>query len=141
METIKVSHIDTSTPYSINGKITFTLCKVLKILLVSKFTVMVYDHHNHYTVSTFYDYRPLEAFQKLFNQQIACNRYPHLFKFALLLICYNINIMIVGFNNLIYHMTQTFDGEILTNFTNFQQFVNIFPIKVFCLISYICTYR
>ena len=27
---------------------------------------MVYDHHNHYTVSIVYDYRPLEAFQKFF---------------------------------------------------------------------------
>ena len=25
---------------------------------------MVYDHHNHYTLSIVYDYRPLEAFQK-----------------------------------------------------------------------------
>ena len=28
-------------------------------------------------------------------------------------------------------------GEILTNLTNFQQFVNIFPIKIFRLVSYL----
>ena len=27
-------------------------------------------------------------------------------------------------------------GEILTNLTNFQQFINIFPIKIFHLVSY-----
>ena len=28
-------------------------------------------------------------------------------------------------------------GEILTNLTNFQQFINIFPIKIFRLVSYL----
>ena len=28
-------------------------------------------------------------------------------------------------------------GEILTNLTNFQQFINIFPIKIFHLVSYL----
>ena len=37
----------------------------LKLLLASKIIIMVYDHHNYYTVSIVYDYRPLEAFQKL----------------------------------------------------------------------------
>ena len=37
----------------------------------------------------------------------------------------------------IYRTAQNFDGEILTNLTNFQQFVNIFPIKIFRLVSYL----
>ena len=28
-------------------------------------------------------------------------------------------------------------GKILTNLTNFQQFINIFPIKIFRLVSYL----
>ena len=36
-----------------------------------------------------------------------------------------------------YCTAQNFDGEILTNLTNFQQFVNIFPIKTFHLVSYL----
>ena len=31
-------------------------------------------------------------------------------------------------------------GKILTNSTNFQQFVNTFPIKILCLVSYLYDY-
>ena len=34
-----------------------------------------------------------------------------------------------------YRMAQNFEGGILTNLTNFQQFVNIFSIKIFRLVS------
>ena len=54
----------------------------------------------------------------------------------------------VNINWLKYHIVQIFDegntsrckiltGEILTNLMNFQQFINIFPIKIFHLVSYL----
>ena len=35
-----------------------------------------------------------------------------------------------------YHMVQNFDGENTDELMNFQQFVNIFPIKIFHLATY-----
>ena len=72
---------------------------------------MVYDHC---TVSIIYDNRPLETKRPSKNSIF---HYPqwmfdHLVKFTLLLIYPNINIMIVGFNNLIYVSTKLFHSSI-----------------------------
>ena len=63
---------------------------------------MVYDHHNHYTVSIVYDYRPLEALQKIYIPAfgmfaVSPVKFIHLITY----IPYHNIIMIVGFNTLI----------------------------------------
>ena len=48
-----------------------------------------------------------------------------------------INFVMSHVINIVYRAAQNFDGKILTNLTNFRQFANIFPIKIFRLVSYL----